>query len=441
MDNDLKYIDEFYKANLSGLSEKAGGHVWKKLYWTLLWLRYKWFLLTGLALLLVGFGGYYLFSTDNNIKEVTAVQSQPADSFKNTQKDKNNTFKLSAERTKPAKASNKSEAVKPAITSNRGSKKTTSAVKNYQITKSSKTKFYSSDNVAIKPQSSVSGTQKDVSALGRLQPFAANLSVMAKSDSIKLGDNRRADILPERMKKQRFSVNIFAGAAQSRQTILGNDEEYLKYRNNHEQAKTGWTLGTDIRYHFKNWTIATGINYSTYPTCRNYQYTFDTYDPDNSYFDYDTTWLWVFDAPDIGKPMVKDIDSSWIKVYQTNLIDNSGYNQLSYFEIPLLMGYRFKKNRVVIELNTGISVGFLTSSTYKVPDFNDYHTMVEITQMNKTLFNYIASVSFYYQLDEQLLLLVAPNYKQNLQSVFKKDYPVTEQFKTFGLNLGVSYQF
>ncbi len=441
MNKDLKYIDEFYKTNLAGLSEKAGGQVWKKLYWSLLWLRYKWFILTGLALLLTGFGGYYLFSPDNTKMEVAAKQFQPTESFKNTRKNNSNTVNFQSNKTASALPDNSSKPALTLTTSHRGSKKTTSAMNDYQVTEPSTTKANFSDNDALKSQNSVSDTRRNTSNLARLQPLPANLSTTTNPDSIKLGDNRRTDLLPARMKRQHFSVNIFSGPAQSQQNIAGNNQEYLNYRDIHEQAKTGWTLGADIRYHLKSWTIATGIHYSTYRTYRDYQYTFDTYDPENSYFDYDTTWTWIFDDPDIGKPMVKNIDSTWIKVYQTNLVDNSGYNQLSYFEIPLLMGYRLKKNRLVIELNTGISVGILAGATYKVPDFNDYRTMVEITLLNKTLFNYMASVSFYYQLNEQLSLLVAPNYKQNLQSVFKKDYPVTEQFKTFGLNLGISYRF
>jgi len=139
--------------------------------------------------------------------------------------------------------------------------------------------------------------------------------------------------------------------------------------------------------------------------------------------------------------MVKEIDSTWVKVYKENIVDNSGYNKVSYLEVPVLIGYQFKMNHWNVELNTGFSVGFLMSSRYKVPDFINYQNIVEVTQMNRLMVNYLASVTLYYSLDEDLSLFVAPGYRQNLQSIFKTNYPLKEQLKTFGLTLGVAFSF
>ena len=434
MRDDLNYIDKLYKSKLTGISEEAGIAVWRKLFWSLLWWRYKWYLLISAVVVLMGFGLFSLYTSNNtdidglsNTTSMTEVKSSPLRG--NNGADMTVTGNAQAYETTSQGQTAPEESVSSLLSA------TSQNSANRQV--ETYTSVVSGSNSVDDNQNK----QEDDSYLAILEAKNATLNIQLPSDSIKLGDNRRTDIVPFGIKDKKYSLDIYSGYFLNGTGLSGYDKEYLDYRNNYEANGPGWSAGVVFEYHLKNWSLGTGINYSVYRTWRDYNYSYNTYDPDNSYYDYDTTWFWIYDAPDIGRPMVKEIDSTWVKVYKENKVDNSGYNHVSYLEVPLLVGYRFRMNHWSIKLNTGVSVGFLTSNYYKVPDFNNYQQIVEVTQMNRVMLNYLVSVTLYYQLDEDLSLFVAPVYKHNLQSIFKTNYPVKEQFKAFGLTLGVSYSF
>ena len=287
----------------------------------------------------------------------------------------------------------------------------------------------------------------DNPSAGRNLPYQSQLDALniktvlaTQPDSILFGANRITPPDLRHSNQNGFFINMFGGPALNHQVISGYDAEYLDYRNSHEQSSIGWSAGAEVKYRFNRWSVGTGLHYAVYRQYRDYKHINRVYNPDNSYFEYDTTWMWVYDPPVIGKPIVKNIDSAWVKIYDEYKIDHSGYNEISYFEIPLTVGYRFHSNRFIVELSMGASVGFLHRSVFKVPDFNNYQNITDVTDVNTTMFNYIASATLYYQLSEKMWLIAAPCYKQNLQSVFNKTYPVDERFNTFGLNLGISFR-
>lgn len=429
MKDDLKYIDKFYKNSLGGYDEETETAVWGKLRWTLFWMRYKWYIGLSSIILLLGLGSVVTFNMTNNSitknefvintnyePEVVLVANQMAEPVIHQ------------------------EAETPTITAE---KSTNNHIKNnVNISPTDITSNSTTNNPLPNPKEAeetiVVNEQQYLSGISSLD-FETNLATTP--DSSLIGYNRRTDILPPDARKQWFSVNIYAGPSYSESTITGFESEYIALRNLNETNSLGWTMGSDLRIHIKNWIITSGINYSVYNQNRSYNHSFQEYSPDNSYFDYDTTWVWIFDPPDYGTPKVANIDSSWVKVYEDVTIDNSGLNQLKYFEIPLLVGYRFNTNMFALEINTGVSAGFLVYSKVEVPDFANNNHIVEADQMRSTMFNFVANASLYYYLNRRTSLFVSPYYKQNLHSIFNENYPVKQQFKTIGVNFGVNILF
>ncbi len=420
MKDDLKYIDELYKSGLAGLTESADSSVWRKLYLSLLWMRYKWFLIIGVVLLILGLGGYGFYN--NAVSHEASVANGAA-----------------AVKSISEKTSNKHFAKEPDSKQTMISKSSNNPVISY----SGKEKVGINDSgnpnkSDVEEAENTEGSRR-LQNLSKMNALNAGVVLAVPPDTIIFGANRNIVSGLRNTKQNGFLVSLFGGPSMNRPVISGYDAEYIDYRNSHEQSSPGWSAGVDIKYRFKHWSVGTGLTYSVYRQYYDYQNLHGAYNPDNSYFEYDTTWMWVYDPPVIGKPIVKGIDSTWVKVYDESKADNSGYNEVGYFEIPVMIGYHFNVNRFIVEINMGASVGFLHRSTFNVPDFNDYHKIITVTNVNTTMFNYIASATIYYQLSDKLWLFASPYYKQNLHSVFNKDYPVDEHFKTFGLNLGVSF--
>ncbi len=256
-----------------------------------------------------------------------------------------------------------------------------------------------------------------------------------------MGANRRTDILPPGAKSTWFSLNFYGGPAYCISSLSGNKPEYIDLRNDNETNSTAFSLGGDLRFHYKSFVVATGLGYSVYNQKRHYKKSYQEYSPEDSYYKYDTTWVWVYDPPDFGRPIISGIDSSWTDVYKTVVIDNSGFNRLEYFEIPLTLGYRFDKNLFSVEINAGGSVGFFVYSDFKAPSFSDYEEIDNVGQINKAMFNVIANASVFYHLNNKTSVFVSPYYKGNMNSIFRDSYPVNQKFKTFGLNFGVNFRF
>ena len=427
MKNDLKYIDDIYKAGLSNLTAEAGGSLWRKLYVALLWMRYKWFFIIGGIVLIVGLTGYAFYG--NSVSTPVQLTGKHAIAEKTMQKPDNN---LSVTE---LPVTGKRDASHSLLPKNNITTQTTNPGKETLDFNDSESHTANNLEKADSPMA-----VHKLPYQTQLDALTIKTVLTTQPDSIVFGANR---ITPHNMhysKQNGFYIDMFGGPALNHQVISGYDAEYLDYRNNHEQSSTGWSAGAEVKYQFKQWSIGTGLLYSVYRQYRDYQHINHVYNPDNSYYNYDTTWMWVYDPPVIGKPIVKNVDSTWVKVYDEHKIDHSGYNEISYFEIPLTVGYRFSSNQFVVELSMGASVGFVHRSVFKVPDFNNYQNITDVTDVNTVMFNYIASATFYYQLSEKVWLIATPCYKQNLRSVFNKTYPVNERFNTFGLNLGVSFR-
>lgn len=431
MKNDLKYIDEFYKSKLKGHKEATETIVWDRMKWGLFWMNHKWTIGLSAIVLLIGLASaisYPFIFNNSNSQIILAVNEKTIhDDIFNNDKSLNETPELIQ------KIENKL---------NETTDNNTLEIENL-ISKSTKNSngFVNAENEILEDN-----------IIGRNEIFYGNnmqemntLNFMGSlvniPDTNLLGYNLRSDILPPGIRKQWFSVNIYAGPSYSEADITGFNSEYLAYRNSNESGNPGWSVGTDLRLHIKKWIISSGINYSVYNQKRSYVDKYQEYSPENSYFDYDTTWVWVFDAPNYGTKMLKEIDSSWVEVYDDITIDNSGISQIEYFEIPLLVGYQFNSNMFAFEINAGASVGFLTYSNFKVPDFSNNSNIVVTERINKTMFNFVANASFYYHLNRRSSLFISPYFKQNMQSVFDQDYPVNQRMKTYGLNFGVNIRF
>ena len=431
MKDELNHIDELYKSKLENYQEVAGKEVWKNMRWILFWMRYRWILGVASVVILLGIfslfyiGNYNTSENSNIINNNTEIILSADYQTKEVQQPENSTF-----------SSSKIESANSSLLLKNADVKVNTPIQSsvntpIEIIENDNTDKHNINELIINYNPSLSEIcQTDY-----------GYNIANSPDSNLLGYNRRMDLLPLSHSNNWVSVNIYAGPAFSKTDISGNNSEYLTTRNNNESNKEGWSLGVDLKFHLKNWIISTGLNYSIYNQSRAYSHSIQEYSPDDSYYNYDTTWIWAFDPPDYGIPIIVEIDSSWVKVYNNTTIDNSGLNQMKYFEIPLLVGYSFNSNMFSFEINTGLSAGYLIYSNIKAPSFHDLDDIVTVEQMNNTTFNILANVSIYYHINSKISIFMSPYYKQNLVSVFNNDYPVKQRFKTSGLNFGISFQF
>ncbi|MFK5857458.1 MAG: hypothetical protein QM503_15115 [Bacteroidota bacterium] len=433
MKDELKYIDDFYKKNLVDLDEKATTKTWNNLRWTLFWIRYKWVIGVSAFVILLGLVSVIYVGTNNTPKITTnIIDNNKPEIFEIT----NSITKIEKSHKEIFTSSIEQDNAVEYNSSTTNSNITTLVLEQIPANPKEQPIEKSNNNYNIKKPVVDYNLM-----LTEINNRWENIFISSKPDSVIFGYNKRANVLSTRQKKHSLYANIYAGPAFSLSEISGYNSEYLAVRNSNESNKYGWSLGIDLKLHLKNWVITSGLNYSVYNQSRSYSHNYQEYSEEDSYYQYDTTWVWFFDPPNYGVPIMVDVDSSWIDVYNTVTVDNSGINQLKYFEIPLLVGYQVNANLFSIEINTGISAGFLLYSNVKVPHFTNTDEIVSASEMNNIMFNFMANASVYYHISSSTSIFISPYYKKNLQSIFSNDYPINQQFSTYGLNLGIRLRF
>ncbi|MCD4773259.1 MAG: hypothetical protein K8R41_07755 [Bacteroidales bacterium] len=430
-----KNIDEFYKSKLENYKEEAGKNVWENMRLTLFWIRHKWVIGLSSIVLLLGWGSIICMNIFSSSEPATnnypPNYSKPEIVLTNNYEEKN----VAQDEEKDSSEAQDESIAYRQLSNNIDAPDFVPKTNIIEIQNEN------TEPTGFKLNNQNTTILNENIPLLKMYSKKYNKNIAVETDSCLLDFNRHKDVLSQVLRNQRFSVNVFAGTAFSKSDISGYNPEYLAFRNSNESDKPGWSLGVDMRLHIKNWIISSGLVYSVYRQSRSYKHSYQEYSPENSFYQYDTTWVWIFDPPNYGIPMITDIDSSWVKTYNNITIDNSGINQLKYFEIPLLVGYRFNSNMFALEINTGFSAGFLVYSKIKVPEFTNNDDIVTAQQMNHTMFNFITNAYLYYYFDSKTSLFVSPYFKQNLQSIFNKSYPVKQQYKTYGVNFGVSFRF
>ncbi len=245
------------------------------------------------------------------------------------------------------------------------------------------------------------------------------------------------------IKSNWFSLSLYASPGISQVKLKADNgfDDYLELRRDNESHAFSWSAGGDVQFHLKNWFVQTGLNYTVYKNNKNYNYNYQVLDSANSYFDYDTIWVWIYDPPNLEYPVMVGIDTVWVPVYENINVKNSVINEWSYLEIPVLIGYKFNYHKFGFEIATGISMGFLLESKGNLPRLPDAEGMEDLDnlsgEINKTMFSYLLQAGVSYQMAGDWSVIIQPYYKQNLQSVFENNYPIDQKFRAFGFNIGV----
>ncbi|OQX98194.1 MAG: hypothetical protein B6I24_05845 [Bacteroidetes bacterium 4572_128] len=183
-------------------------------------------------------------------------------------------------------------------------------------------------------------------------------------------------------------------------------EDYIKYRKNSEKALISYSYGGNINYNFKNLTFQIGVSYTKL-------------------------------GEEFSKKIVKNkIDSTIIIVldtfqivkYDTNKITNfyNTTNEYNYFEIPLITSYNIKNKTTIFSMKMGIITGFFLNAKGQSISLKDINETIEINK---------------YKLDFRTSIIIEPYIRQNINSIFKKNYEISQKYRSTGLKIGVKYYF
>lgn len=153
-----------------------------------------------------------------------------------------------------------------------------------------------------------------------------------------------------------WSVGIYSGINFSRFSALsGGLPGHQELRDEGSWILTP-SLGADLKVRNNGWFFSAGLSWSRVGQKVN----FDIETPDLnsllSHYDYDTTWVYIYDPPYYGEPFPASIDSTFVAVY--NRQKYRGTLAIDFITMPLMAGYELKRDEISLSCGAGLAFSF-----------------------------------------------------------------------------------
>ncbi|PKP21262.1 MAG: hypothetical protein CVU05_07170 [Bacteroidetes bacterium HGW-Bacteroidetes-21] len=267
---------------------------------------------------------------------------------------------------------------------------------------------------------------------------------------------------PIRFERFSWSADFFVqmSMASSLDLKLKNDENAMfKGSLPNIQACPGRSAGLMLNYEVNNFMFQGGLAYSQQNYMSDYnQLTYKsdtvvvTWVQEGGTYDYDTTWVLNLDSLINGNPVyVPIVDSVFVHSIDTFSVakpvtkkefeEKTAISKISYAEFPLSAGYSFVKGKFECKLKLMFIPGLLVYSTGEITNpyssFGSYSVTNEIHR--KWLFSAGGAMELNYKPTARLGLYIEPFVRQNLNSVFRDDFPYQLKASSWGCKMGIRY--
>lgn len=263
-----------------------------------------------------------------------------------------------------------------------------------------------------------------------------------------------------------FSLEAFVAPVISSCIFKTASNEFksdLRKLENATSSNSGFSIGLNAGYQYKNWLLQTGLTYSQINEDFNdtlitnisdsisyYEYYFTGHhELDTAYF----TFIWDPDdslyilVPYLHDTFITDLDSAqnWQTYNNTTRRFYNNLNKYTYLEIPVSLGYEFKYQRFSIIPRIGGIIGILLNAKGRSISFYDHDALIELDKNKlpflKTTFSWMVGLGINYRFNDHFSLITEPFFKQNLNSIYTNRHPFSQRFSTAGLRAGLKYEF
>ena len=255
-----------------------------------------------------------------------------------------------------------------------------------------------------------------------------------------------------------WELGVYGGSMHIRKNLssVNGLDNYLLHRKNEEEAVLNPSIGIALTAGIKSFSITVGAEYSVYGEKTNYYpYSNQQTIIDNSlwqtflvsYTDVDTAYI-------MGNPLflstvlqrqdssfVSDSDTIYEYKYDKQIAERNGYNRYYFFELPVDISYYLSRGRMGFGVSAGISPALLVNErgNYIRSDGKGLDSFDEIKYFRKVVVNARVSADIYYRLSARTKVVMRPQLRTNLNSVFKSDFGVRQKYYSAGVLFGISY--
>ena len=122
-------------------------------------------------------------------------------------------------------------------------------------------------------------------------------------------------------------------------------------------------------------------------------------------------------------------------------------NKYRMINLPIQFTYELTYDKNAFSLNAGVEVNLLFAQKGQMLDDNLAPRIFTTGEENSYRpfkdnigFSYIASLAWYYDINDHLQTVVEPHFKMNGMSITNKDYPIAQKYLSSGLRIGLRYK-
>lgn len=215
---------------------------------------------------------------------------------------------------------------------------------------------------------------------------------------------------------------------------------YLNMRNQTEKSIYSFSAGVRFGYNLSyRWNLHTGLNYSQINE------KFEYIDPESN----QTRIITIKDYVYLNGKIVDSIITEE-EVIIPGTTKLKVYNKFKTIDIPVIARYTLlANNKISLSATTGIFINLALNERGMILD-KDATTPIAITSQNKTDNAYFKSqlgLSLYgglnlaYHLTSNIDLLFEPNVKIQTENMTTEHYPLKQRYNTYGIATGLRYKF
>lgn len=240
--------------------------------------------------------------------------------------------------------------------------------------------------------------------------------------------------------------------------IGDTDPSLAEFKKESETPEWQVSAGLGMRFEYSLFFLQAEANYRSYKINASYNWnkittnSYDVWDIDTLYNMFTDTVNAFYDSINnkwhyhIDSVELKSFDSTKHLVTDTSIKHRQvrTFQDLRYWEFPLLIGHSWNTGRWDFEASTGIAVGFFTGSSGKVFTNNENYLIEydrEQLPFRDVNLIWLGRAGAAYRLNDHWSILGRADMRYGLNSIYRDNYKYSRKIKSLGFSFGIRYKF
>ncbi len=214
------------------------------------------------------------------------------------------------------------------------------------------------------------------------------------------------------------------------------EPDYLNVRKESETIDYAFSAGANLRYQLSShYFVRVGARYSVINEKLDLKQS-----TTESHSSLDSTIRGYIIDPFLPAVPIYKYDSTSSEMTVTT--SQAANNRYTFIDVPISAGYQLRFKKFDLYLSAGIEVNFLTHTSGKIAAESN-NDLIDLDSgnapFNKTSLSFQSGLGFTYHFSSSLELMVEPNFRKQLTTMTKDDYPLDQKYTRIGIMAGIKY--